>query len=140
MSFPPSLHPISLVRTVHASARRTPNKLAVVAEDASLTYAQLMQEAAAVRNPGANIGNAPRAAVIVDWLGAMMTAERDDEHAMAATALEGGEAVKLSHRTLALRALNCIVEHAAFGRERATMAMALPLDCARGLVAATVSL
>jgi hypothetical protein len=140
MRFPPSLHPISLARAFQASARRTPDKLAVVGEDASLTYAQLMKEAAGVRNRTGTIGGAPQAAVIVDWLGAMMKAESAEEHAPAATVMEGGEAVTLSHRTLALRALNCMVEHAAFGRERATLAVALPLDCARALVAATVSL
>jgi hypothetical protein len=130
MSFPPSLHPISLVRTFQASARRTPAKLAVIGEDYALTYAELMAQAS----------NQTRASnPIADWIASMMASETD-EHGPAATVMEGSEALTLSHRTLALRALNCIVEHARFGRERATMALGLPLDCARGRVAATISL
>jgi hypothetical protein len=130
MSFPPSLHPISLVRTFQASARRTPAKLALIGEDYALTYAELMAEASK---------NTRASNPIADWIASMIASETD-ENGPAATVMEGSEAITLSHRTLALRALNCIVEHAQFGRERATMALALPLDSARGRVAATISL
>lgn len=137
MSFAPSLHPVSLVRAIRASAGRTPDKIAVAGEDRALSYAQLVAEAGGAKNASIRIQNAPQAASVVGWLAGMMAAETQwDENDPAAILPDG----RFSHRELALRALNSIVEHAAFGRERAVLATALPLGSPRGLVAATISL
>lgn len=116
MGFTASLHPLSLAGTVRASSLRTPQRIAVVEEKQTLTYAALIAAAHDGRS---------HASPVVRWLAAEMADEYADEHPR--------------HRALLLRALDNIVEHAVFDRDGAS-ASALPLDTEIGAVAATVSL
>jgi hypothetical protein len=122
VAFPPSLHPLSIVEGIRASARRTPLRVAVACDAGRLSYAELLNAAE----------HAPRhASPVVPWLAAMMADRSDDEYRTAAAGL--------SHRAILLRALDNIVVHAAFDRD-GTLATSLSPDTASGAVAATLSL
>ena len=116
MGFTASLHPLSLAGAVRASALRTPQRIAVIEGERALTYAALM---AAARDGRSN------ASPVAQWLAAEMADESTGEN--------------LRHRAMILRALDNVVEHAAFDRDGAS-ASSLPLDTEMGAVAATVSL
>lgn len=107
--FTASLHPLSLADAVRASALRTPGRIAVVDGGAALTYA------------GIAAGGASR---IARWL-SQFQGHRDGE--------DPGE------RALILRALDNVVQHAAFDRDEAT-ASSLPLDTEAGATAAALAL
>jgi hypothetical protein len=122
VGFPPSLHPLSIVDGIRASARRTPFRAAVVSGAGCLSYAELMNAAE----------HAPKhASPVVQWLAAMMADRSGDENRPAAAGL--------SHRAILLRALDNIVVHAAFDRD-GTLATSLSPATASGAVAATLSL
>ena len=117
MGFTASLHPLSLAGALHASALRTPQRVAVVEDkQQTLTYAALIAAAGDGRS---------HASPVVRWLAAEMAAGSTGENPR--------------HRALLLRALDNLVEHAVFDRDGAS-ASSLPLDTQTGAVAATVSL
>ena len=115
-----SLHAISVTDAIRAAAGRTPRRVAVVEGDCTLTYEALF-DAAQRPQPGA----------VAQWIAAMRADVGDDENRPAAAGL--------SHRELALRALDRIVEHGAFDRD-GTIACALPFPSPGAYVAATISL
>lgn len=116
VGFTASLHPLSLAGAVRASALRTPQRIAVVEGQQTLTYAALM---AAARDGRFQTSR------VVQWLAAEMADETTGENRR--------------HRALILRALDNVVEHAAFDRDGES-ASSLPLDMEMGAVAATASL
>lgn len=116
MGFTASLHPLSLAGAARASALRTPQRIAVVEGSRTLTYSDLL---------AATQDGRPHASPVVRWLAAEMGHDY------------GGENPR--HRALLLRALDNVVDHAAFDRDGAS-ASSLPLDTEMGAVAAMVSL
>ena len=115
--FTASLHPLSLAGAVRASALRRPQRLAVVEDkQPPLSYAALMAAARDGRS---------HASPVVRWLAAEMAQDTAGENPR--------------HRTLMLRALDNVVEHAVFDRDGAS-ATTLPLDTEMGATAAMVSL
>jgi hypothetical protein len=125
MAFAASLHPLSLADAFRASALRTPGRVALAAGGELLSYADLLRP-----QPGRKYAS-PTAV----WLAGVMAQPPDGEDRPAAVLQDG----VMSHREIALRALDNIVEHAAYDRD-ATLACTLPAETRNALVAATVAL
>ena len=125
MAFAASLHPLSLAAAFRASALRTPGRVALEAGGEVLSYADLLR-------PQPDRKYASPTAV---WLAGVMAQPPDGEGRSAVALREGS----MSHREVALRALDNIVEHAAYDRD-GTLACTLPTDTRNAIIAATIAL
>lgn len=125
MAFAASLHSLSLADAFRASALRTPGRVALAAGGEILSYSDLLRP-----QPGRKYGSP-----IAVWLAEVMAQPRDGEDRPAAVLRDGA----MSHRETALRALDNIVEHAAYDRD-GTLVCTLAPDTLNAVVAATIAL
>lgn len=125
MAFASSLHSLSLADAFRASALRTPGRVALAAGGEVLAYADLLRP----RAGGKPVSQTAR------WLAEVMAQPRGGEDRPAAVLRDGA----MSHRETALRALDNIVEHAAYDRD-GTLVCTLAADTRNAVVAATIAL